>query len=267
MSKLVWDTIGERYFEAGVDHGVLFINNLGVPWNGLVSVDESASGGDAKPFYLDGVKYANISAAEEYAVTIAAYSSPSEFAKCDGTASVNYGLFVTQQPRIPFSFSYRTKKGNDTVGVDYAYKIHLVYNALAAPSTRSYGTLNATPDAQTLSWSVTTTPPRMTGYKPTAHMVIDSSSTPASLLARLENILYGSPTTNPRFPSVEELVSMFSDFVQIEMYEEQADGTSAAVEYEYIESPILPVLGSGASAIWMDTSGNGPYTLNYITGD
>lgn len=215
MAKLVWGIVGERYFETGVDRGVLYVGDVGVPWNGLTAVNEAPTGGDAKPYYLDGIKYANLAAAEEFAASIEAYSSPQEFAVCDGTLSVNNGLFVTQQPRKPFGFSYRTRIGNDLKGTDYAYKIHLVYNALAAPASPNHGTLSDSQSINALSWGISTTPPRALGFRPTAHFVIDSRFTPAPLLSSVEDILYGSDAGQPRLPTQGELLDLFNGGVLI----------------------------------------------------
>lgn len=212
MTKLEWGTPGERFFESGIDRCVLFLPNQdGVPWNGLTAVSESPSGGEPKPYYLDGYKYLNIASNEEYEASITAYSSPREFDACDGTLSIANGLFATQQPRKSFGLSYRTLVGNDTDGADHGYKIHLVYNALAAPSSRDNATLGESTDPLSLSWSITTLSPMIPGIRPTAHMVIDSRRTPNSYLVEIEDILYGSVTTSSRLPDVAELIQIFSN--------------------------------------------------------
>lgn len=209
--RLNWGTVNERYFEAGVDRGVLYLPNAaGVPWNGLTAVDESPSGGEPRPYYLDGIKYLNLASAEEFEATIEAISSPREFGVCDGTVSIQNGLMLTQQPRSQFGLSYRTLVGNDVDGTDHAYKIHVVYNALAAPGQRSHATLTDTPEPTALSWDISTTPPRVPGYRPTAHMVIDSRTTPEALLAEVEDILYGSDTSISSLPTAVELVALFT---------------------------------------------------------
>lgn len=210
MTRLDWSAVGERFYETGVDRGVLFINGLGYAWPGLVSVVENPTGGEAKAFYIDGFKYANIASAEEFEAEINAFSAPPEFAPCDGSGAVHNGLIVTQQPRKQFDFSYRTKVGNDIDGVDHAYKIHLVYRALAAPSSRTHASLSDQNAPETLNWKLTTLPPRISaGFKPTAHFVVDSRSTPADVLAQLEDKLYGNASFNASLPSVAELMTMF----------------------------------------------------------
>lgn len=210
MTRLDWSALGERYFETGIDRGVLFVNDVGYAWPGLISVSESPTGGDARPYYLDGIKYLNLASAEEFGATVEAYYSPPEFGPCDGTVSVHNGLFATQQPRKSFGFSYRTRVGNDTDGADHGYKIHLVYNALAAPTQRAYAAISDSVDPTALSWAVTTLPPAATGVKPTAHFVIDSRYAPVDLLATIEDILYGSDAAAARMPDAEELVSLFT---------------------------------------------------------
>lgn len=211
MPRLTWSAVGERFYETGVDRGVLYVNGIyGVAWTGLTSVAESPSGGEARPYYIDGVKFLNISSAEEFEATINAFYRPLEFGPCDGTASIQNGLFVTQQPRKSFGLSYRTKLGNDVDGSDHAYKIHLVYNALAAPSERSNNTLGDSADPSVFSWAITTLPPSITGFKPTAHLVIDSRSTDPSVLSNVEDILYGNEANTAHLPSPDELIAIFN---------------------------------------------------------
>lgn len=210
--RLVWGARSERFFEIGVDNGVLYnaSDSLGVAWSGLISVSESPSGGEPRPYYYDGIKYINIASAEEYEATIVAFGAPAEFNICDGVASINNGLFATQQPRKPFSLSYRTKVGNEIEGMHHAYKIHLVYNALAAPSQRKHDSIGDSTDPSTFTWDITTLPPAITGYKRTAHFIIDSRSTPELVMTELTDILYGTDVTAARIPDTEELLAIFS---------------------------------------------------------
>lgn len=209
MTRLNWDKAGERFYELGVDHGVLYINGAGYAWSGLVSVSESPNGGEARPYYIDGFKYANVASAEEFNATIQAFSAPREFGPCDGTSEIYGGLIATQQPRRPFDFSYRTRIGNDTEGSEHGYKIHLVYNALAAPSQRNNTSLGQENSPQTLSWAITTMPPRTTGLKPTAHFIVDSRTTDPAVLENVLDLLYGSDITEPTMPTVGELMGLF----------------------------------------------------------
>lgn len=218
MPRINWGTVGERYFEAGTDRGVLYLKAVGsvfppgIPWNGLISVSEAPTGGEPKPYYVDGFKYLNVASAEEFEATIEAFSAPDEFGQCDGTTSIMNGLFVTQQPRVVFGLSYRTKIGNDVDGVDHGYKIHLVYNALAAPSDRGNTTLSDSTSPMTLSWTISTTPVEVPGIKPTAHMVVDSRKTPPDLLTQLEDILYGGTFAPGRLIPQGELISLFKNW-------------------------------------------------------
>jgi hypothetical protein len=210
MARLNWNAFGERFYETGVDRGVLYVDGIGVAWTGLISVSESPSGGEARPFYLDGIKFLNLSAAEEFEATLNSLYSPPEFGPCDGMSSVSNGLFVTQQPRKSFGLSYRTKLGNDTEGSDHAYKIHLIYNALAAPSQRANNTQGDSSSPAIFSWNITTLPPSMTGYRPTAHLTIDSRTTSPALLSDVEDILYGDDSGAASLPSAQALIDMFS---------------------------------------------------------
>lgn len=229
--KLKWDQSGERTFETGVDHGVLFRRNpvtgvydLGYAWNGLTGVTESPSGAEASPMYADNIKYLNLISNEEFGGTIEAYTYPPEFAFCDGTLEIAPGVSVGQQARETFGLAYRTRIGNDIVGQDAGYKLHLVYGCLAAPSEKAYATVNDSPEALAFSWALTTTPVEVGTiggklYRPTALITISSLDVePADLLA-LETILYGvdavsggspTPAVEPRLPLPAELVTLFA---------------------------------------------------------
>jgi hypothetical protein len=211
MTRLNWGALGERFYEAGVDRGVLYVDRVGYAWPGLISVSESSIGGDPKSYYVDAYKYAQISAKEEFQAIIQAFSAPAEFAICDGAMPLHTGLIATQQPRRSFDFSYRTLIGNDLEGTDHGYKIHLVYNALAAPTNRTYNTIGADATPGTLSWSVSTRPPNVLGLRPTAHYVVDSRTSTPENLAEVEAMLYGTDEWNAVMPTVAELIGIFDD--------------------------------------------------------
>lgn len=214
MTALVWDQSGERLYETGVDHGVLYIPtngvyDIGYAWNGLTTVTESPSGAEATPLFADNIKYLNLLSAEDFGGTIEAYTYPDEFAQCDGTATPSSGVSIGQQSRKLFGLSYRSMLGNDEVAMDFGYKLHLVYAAQAAPSERAYATVNDSPEAITFSWAFSTTAVAVAGLKPTSLITIDSSKvTPANLTA-LEAALYGSVGVDPRLPLPDEVVSIF----------------------------------------------------------
>ena len=197
MAPLTWDQVGERLYEVGVDHGVLYlpdaagVYNSGYAWNGLTTVTESPSGAEPSPQYADNIKYLNLISAEEFGGTIEAFTYPEEFGQCDGTALPEPGVALGQQGRKMFGMSYRTKIGNDVEGTDFGYKLHLLYGCQAAPSEKAYATINDSPEAITFSWEVTTTPAPVTGHKPTSLIVIDSTVVDPADLTALEALLYG----------------------------------------------------------------------------
>lgn len=194
---LTWDDTGNKLYELGVDRGVLYLNQSGaypkgVAWNGLTGVTESPSGAEATALYANNGKYVNLYSAEEFACTIEAYTYPDEFMLCDGSAELTKGVYVGQQTRTPFGFTYRTLVGNDADGQDHGYKLHLIYGATASPSEKAYATINDSPEAITFSWETTTTPVNVTGQKPTACLTVDSTKCDPGKLKELETILYGS---------------------------------------------------------------------------
>lgn len=234
MSRLAWGATGARFYETGVDRGVLYINEqAGVPWNGLTSVDESSSGGEPKAYYIDGVKYANIPSSEEYEATISAFTYPDEFIQCEGYVQPRSGLYFTRQRRKSFGFSYRTKIGNDLTD-DLGYKIHIVYNALASPTERSNSSIGDSLEPNDFNWNITTRAPVMSGYKRTAHIVIDSRTTDPVVLSLIEDILYGNDVTSSRLPTPVELIEAF-DVISSLTVVDNGDGTwTATAPYDVI---------------------------------
>lgn len=213
MTVLTWDDVGEHLYETGVDKGVLYtptagVYDSGVAWNGLTKVSETPSGADATALYADNQQYLNLVSVEKFGGTIEAYTYPDEFGVCDGTVSPNPGLALAQQSRRPFGLSYRTRLGNDTEAVAHGYKLHLVYNALAAPSQKDYETINDSPTAITLSWNFTTTPVPVTGHDPLALLTIDSTQVGSAALTAIENALYGTGGSTARLPLPNEIITM-----------------------------------------------------------
>ena len=215
MSKIIWDQTGERLYETGVNHGVLYIPtdgvySKGVAWNGLTSVTESPSGAEATPLYADDIKYLTLMSAENFKATIEAYTYPVEFEECDGSATIAKGVVIGQQSRKPFGLCYRTAIGNDTDGNEHGYKLHIVYGCQASPSEKQYSTINDSPEAITFSWEVNTTPVNVNGKKPTATLIIDSTKADKAKLTALEAILYGSESDEPRLPLPDEIATLMT---------------------------------------------------------
>lgn len=235
MSKIVWDKIGERLYEVGCDHGVLYpmqaggTYGAGVAWNGLTNVTESPSGAEASPIYADNIKYANIVSNEEFGCTIEAFMYPLEFAECDGSVEIMPGMYAGQQSRKTFGFAYRTLIGNDTELNDYGYKLHLVYGCLAAPSEKGHDTIGDSVEPSTMSWEISTTPVAINTViegkklKPTATLTFESTKFSPEFMAKLEEVLYGkdavtegdaiSEAVAPRLPMPDEIIAMFNKTV------------------------------------------------------
>jgi hypothetical protein len=215
MPELVWDLVGERFYETGVDHGVLYIPDAGgvystgVAWNGLTTVTETPSGAEPNAQYADNIKYLNLISVEQFGGTLDAFTYPPEFAAFDGLGVPQPGVFVGQQPRKTFGLSYRTKVGNDLEGDAYGYKLHLVYGCIATPSEKAYNTINDSPEAIAFSWTISTTPVLVTGFKPTSLIVVDAKIVDPAALAELETELYGGAATEAKLPLPDEVIALF----------------------------------------------------------
>ena len=215
-APIVWDATGNRRYELGVDHGVLYVCNSdgsygkGVAWNGLVSVTSTPDGAEAQDLYADNMKYGSLRSTETYGGNISCYTTPDEFAVCNGEVEITKGVTAGQQGRRKFGFSYRTKQGDDTESDPTQYLIHLVYGATASPSEAEYDAINDSPDAITFSYDFDTSPVSWVGHKPVSHIVVYSRKVEAVKLQKLESTLYGSSTAAPKLPLPSELAAILA---------------------------------------------------------
>ena len=216
MSKLVWDALGERYYETGVSKGVLYVTDDagaygdGVSWSGLTNVTQTPSGAEATALYADNIKYLNLMSEEDFSAKIEAYYYPDEFEECDGSKELVPGVTAGQQPRKSFGFSYQTIIGNDTKRNAHGYKIHLIYGCTAKPSERSNATVNESPEAVTLSWELSTVAAEiaMDGFKPSAKITIDSTKVAPAKLKALEDLLYGKAGAEASLPTPDAVAAL-----------------------------------------------------------
>lgn len=215
--RLTWDDVGLRTYETGTSQGVVYPidakgeYSMGYSWSGLSGVTESPSGGEANKIWADDIKYLSLMSAEELGATIEAISYPKEFEACDGTAEISPGVVIGLQNRKAFGLCYKSVYGNDVEYNDYAYKLHLIYGAKAQPSEKGYKTINDSPEAITFSWTIETTPVPVSGYKPTASVVLDSSVIPKKAMKAIEDVLYGTEDTEPRLPLPDEVVRIINE--------------------------------------------------------
>lgn len=212
--KLVWDQVGQKTYETGVKNGVLYVMDnsgaypKGVAWNGLTKVSEKPTGAETTDLFADDAKYLSLQSAEKFEASVEAYTYPDEFSQCDGSAEIVEGVAIGQQSRKTFGMSYVTTVGNDIQNNSYGRKIHLIYGALASPSEKGYATINDSPEAITFSWELKTTPVAVTGFKPTASLVIDSTKVSKEAMKAIEDVLYGTESTEARLPLPDEVKSI-----------------------------------------------------------
>jgi len=266
-TTLSWDDLGARYFESGVDRGVLYLdNNVGVPWSGLISVIETFTANGRTPLYFDGVKYAETAIVSEFAGTIRAYTYPDEFLEYEGVIEVGEGLHVANQLMKRFSLSYRTRIGNDEDGYDHGYKIHILYNLTAVPSAKSFQSIKTNITPVEFEWSVSGIPSQVPGYRPTCHLIIDSRQISPTLLADVENNLYGDGSSIPKLPSAANLVGFIGTWVIIRILD-NLDGTWTAIStddanivQDLVDPTVYQIFGANISQINADT-----YTISDTT--
>ncbi len=263
--RLNWNQLGERFYENGLDRAVLYVDGKdGVAWNGITALTETPSGGEARPYYIDGVKFINLATFEEFGLGLNALYSPVEFDVCDGAINVGSGVLAQQQIRKAFGFSFRTKIGNDLESTDDGYKIHIVYNALASPTQRNYKTEGEDTELSELSWAISTRSIPFSGLRPTAHITVDASKVKSWIIGALEDILYGTATSPARIPLPTEVLNIFEvtepKFIVTNNGNGTYDLTGPDDAIEMLDEAAFEISYSGA--VWIDDIS---YTLTSST--
>lgn len=231
MTRINWDKTGEKRYEAGVDRGVFYHGSVagGVPWNGLISIDEVPNGGEVTPHYIDGYLYLNEVSATDFKAVLEAFTYPEAFESVNGSSYSGGLSYENQDITSLFALSYRTMLGNDTKLTLFGYKIHMIYNCTATPRKGAHATIGNPTDPSNFTWDLVARPPvgaNFYGHRPTAHIVWDSSRTEKYKTDELERILYGDSGVKPRMPSLDELegINNWGDALHID--EKPATGLS-----------------------------------------
>lgn len=262
---ITWDQVGSRFYETGIDRGVLYLNSgVAVPWNGITSVVENTKRTNT-PVYFDGMKVGETVSVEDFSGTLRAITYPDEFSLVEGLVELRSGVFAAEQVGSTFSLSYRTKVGNDTEGLDLGYKVHVVFNLRATPSAKSFATMSSATNITEFEWTITATPEEYSWYKPTAHFIFDSTKTNPFLLSDIESILYGTEITEPSLPSLTEFIAFVEAWSLITITD-NGDGTWTA----YSPDASLITMTSptefqiDGNAVYLDAD---TYTINNTTGE
>jgi hypothetical protein len=227
MTTLAWDQVGERIYETGVSKGVLYKEDgYGVAWNGLTSVEESM-GNEVDPVYFDGVKFNDIVTVGDFAAIVRAFTYPEEFLYYEGTYLEQAGFYVTGQSQSRFGLSYQTRVGDDIIGTEAGYKIHLLYNLTALPSQRDYQTMSLDTEPIEFEWTISAIPEEIENYRPTAHVIFDSRLMDPNMLADLEDIIYGDEDSDAQLPSLKGLATFIRKWDRL-IITDNGDGTWTA---------------------------------------
>ena len=212
MTALVWDEIGARRYETGIDRGVLYTSEgIAVPWNGLTAVTEDRDR-EIKSYFLDGIKYLDHSVPGSFKGRLSALTYPEELDEMMGTSQFAPGIFIHDQNPRMFDLSWRTGVGDDLQGMDHGFKIHILYNVTANPSSVTHTTIGNTVTPGAFEWALFGTPARMQGIRPTTHISIYSAAVDPDLLTEIEEILYGTESVDPELPNIVELLGMVETF-------------------------------------------------------
>jgi hypothetical protein len=212
MTALIWDAIGEHFYETGISKGVFYdYDGHGVAWNGLTSVEENTAH-QVQPVYWDGQKFNDVLTIGDFSATLKAFTYPDEFLPYEGVFQDQEGFYITGQEPNRFGLSFQSKIGNDVEGIDLGYKIHVLYNLTANPTQKSYNTMSLEIEPNEFAWEITAIPEFIENFRPTAHVIFDSRKIDSSLLAGIEELLYGSNYEDPQLPSLKSLSTFIRDW-------------------------------------------------------
>lgn len=248
MAKLVWGAEGTRLFETGIDNVALYLPEhfRGVPWSGVVSINETTSNAEPEAHYIDGHKYLNLMSKPDFSLSLSAYATPEEFASCDGYGMLRRGLMIDEQPRTSFGLSYRTLVGNDVLSHKYGYKIHMLHDVIATSDGRDHRTISTDVTPTTRSWKMTTLPQHLSQNRSASHFIVDSRKTDPIVLAYLELLLYGGQGYDARLLSPDDLVTLFD-------WEPEEFPTAVTLIGHWSDSELPTVARPGTAYIFEDS--------------
>jgi hypothetical protein len=264
MSILVWDKVGDRTYETGLDRGVLYLQNgSAVPWNGLTSVVEKFDK-ESSPIYYDGLKISDHVSLGDFSATLNAITYPEEFLDIEGYGFLRQGMYVGNQSPKTFSLSYRTRIGNDING-DAGYKIHILYNLTAIPNDRTYNSISDDQSVIEFEWDIVSVPVEVPGFRPTAHIIINSIDLEPELLTFLEETLYGTESTDASLILISDLISYMYTWARMEIVD-NGDGTWTAIaqfdediEFNVSDDQLFTILNANATYLDSDM-----YTISNV---
>lgn len=194
MTRLKWGE-GPPMYDQGVDHGVLYLGDTAVPWTGIVSIEERDTGTIDVEHYFDGQRLNVSQEIGDFEASISAYTHPEAFSEFNG--------YSEREIYRRFALSYRTRN-------ESGYKLHLIYNILVQDGDRSWSTQSNKVDPSLFRWDISASAVRIPGASPAAHLAVTSKEE-STVFNYLEDILYGSFTTDARMPDPEELVELYED--------------------------------------------------------
>lgn len=228
MPILVWDKVGTRNYETGLDRGVLYLpDGSAVVWNGLTSVIESFDS-ERTPVYYEGMKISDLITLGSFSATLKAVTYPDEFIEFENLAMSRPGVFLADQVPQSFGLCYRTRIGNDLDGDASGYKIHILYNVTAIPSAKTYASATSDPSLVEFEWTISAVPEEFPDFRPTAHIILDTRDLDPWLLEDIEEILYGSSSAVASLISMEDLLTFIKDWFRVKIID-NGDGTWTAI--------------------------------------
>ena len=228
MASIIWDQVGSRLYENGLDRGVLYLpDGSAVPWNGLTAVIENFDN-STEAVYFDGMKVNDLVVLGDFSASLKAITYPDEFIELEGLGVVRDGLFVADQRPKTFALCYRTHIGNDVNGDSLGYKIHILYNVTAIPSAQTYASFTIDPSLTEFEWVLTAVPQEVPGFRPTAHIILDSRKLDPWMLEEMELMLYGDSFTDASLLTFADLVTYMQGWFRVQIID-NGDGTWTAI--------------------------------------
>jgi hypothetical protein len=252
MTALVWDEVGDRRYETGVDRGVLYLRDgSAVPWNGITSVVE-ASNNDSSAVYYDGRKISDMISLGDFSGSLRAFTYPDEFLPIEGLAQFQPGVYLGEQRPQTFGLSYRSKVGND-VDPDAGHKLHVLYNLTAKPKDKNYATITDSLSAEEFEWDLSGVPEEVQGFAPAARIILDTTKVDPTILADVEEVLYGTSGTDASLIPMHDLLTMigFPNLLAVEIVD-NGDGTWTAIGDTVVDNGDGSFTITNANAVVLD---------------
>lgn len=205
MARLKFSETQNRVGHNGLDRGLIYIGNSVYVWDGLQKVSVANDSGLGEYVYIDGIPVNVRRPVIQPSYQITAFTYPDKFQDLIGQkteSGVNYFDRVSKM----FSVSWRSTVTSD---IRTYHRYHFLLGCITVGSGFDFSTNTETNEFSSFVFDVKSFPQTILDSKKTSYFFIDSRELNTVGEKALEDHLYGSDSSNAKFPDLNYVKQLF----------------------------------------------------------